>query len=308
MDKISELYLIMMNNYTYKIVAFGCLLLGTVSGILGCFAILRKQSLLGDVISHASLPGICLMYLIFQNKNLEVLLLGALISGIICIYIINTIEKNTKIKLDSILALILSSFFGLGLVLLSYINKFPGANKAGLKKFIFGQASTFTKKDINIIIIIGIISLFSIIIFWKEFKVVTFDKIFSNTIGISSKIIDIIILTLLILIIIVGIQAVGIILISALIISPGIAARQWTNKLLNMVILSGIFGGISGVLGTMISIFIDDLPTGPVIVIIVNSLAILSLLFSHERGVLFKLLYRKKMKEKLLKNIRGENE
>ena len=178
---------LLITDHTFRTVALGCLLLGMVSGILGCFAVLRKQSLLGDAVSHASLPGVCLAFLLTNVKNTEVLLLGALITGIVCIGLIQLIQNYTKIKFDSALALILSVFFGLGLVLLSYLNKLPGANKSGLNKFIFGQASTFIKRDVNIILITGIFLLIIIILFWKEFKIVSFDSDFAKTLGFPSK-------------------------------------------------------------------------------------------------------------------------
>lgn len=299
---------LLLSDYTFRIVTLGCMLLGVVSGILGCFAILRKESLLGDAISHASLPGICIVFLLTKSKNTEFLLIGAAITGIFCVFIIQFIKNNTKIKLDSILAFILSVFFGLGLVLLSYLNKLPGSNKSGLNRFIFGQASTFVKRDINLIILVGSIILIVIVIFWKEFKMVSFDSEFSQTLGFPSKKIDMLISILIVTTVIIGIQAVGLVLISAMLISPSVAARQWTDKLSIMVILSGIFGGISGVLGTMISIIDSNIPTGPVVVLIIGLIAIFSILFSYKRGIVFKIFYYKKRKKEILKkyNEKGE--
>lgn len=296
-----EMMMFLLSNHTFRIVTLGCTLLGVVSGMLGCFATLRKESLLGDAISHASLPGICLIFLITKSKNIEVLLTGALITGLICIGIINIIKNYTKIKLDSILAFVLSVFFGFGMVLLSYLNKLPGANKSGLNKFIFGQASTFIKRDINIIIIVGTLILLLILLFWKEFKIVSFDSEFSKTMGIPSKSIDILISILIVAMVIVGIQAVGIVLISAMLISPAVAARQWTNKLSIMVILSGIFGGIGGILGTLISISENNIPTGPVVVLVISLIAIFSILFSYKRGIIFKIIYYRKRKKEILR-------
>lgn len=313
-----NLYIIseLMREHTFRVVAIGCFLFGIVSGMVGCFAVLRKQSLLGDAISHASLSGICLTFLLMKTKNTEYLLIGALLTGLICVYLIQIIQKYTKIKFDSALAFILSVFFGLGLVLLSYLNKLPGANKSGLNKFIFGQASTFTKKDINIILYTGIILLIVIILFWKEFKIVSFDIEFAKTLGFPSKFIDLLISVLIVVTVIVGIQSVGIILVSAMLISPAVSARQWTNKLSLMIILSGIFGGISGILGTILSITSQNLPTGPVVVVIINGILLFSILFSHKRGILFKIIERRKIlrnikrykKEKFLGNQKLEME
>ena len=299
-----------MIGHTFRTVALGCSLLGMVSGILGCFAVLRKQSLLGDAVSHASLPGVCLAFLFTNVKETEVLLFGALVTGVICIGLIQLIQNYTKIKFDSALALILSVFFGLGLVLLSYMNKLPGSNKSGLNKFIFGQASTFIERDVNVIFIAGIVLLAIIMLFWKEFKLVSFDSDFAKTLGFPSKKIEILISILIVATVIIGIQAAGVILISAMLISPAVAARQWTDKLSVMVVLSAIFGGISGFFGTLISISQENLPTGPIIVVIISLIVLFSILFSNKRGIIFKII-RNNQKRKLnlakLKEAKGED-
>ena len=296
----------LLADHTFRIVTLGCMLLGSISGMLGCFAVLRKESLLGDAVSHASLAGICIAFLLTNSKRIEVLLTGALITGIICIGIIQIVKKYTRIKLDSILAFILSVFFGLGLVILSYLNKLPGANKSGLNKFIFGQASTFVERDIDIILVVGSVILLIILLMWKEFKLVSFDSDFAKTLGFPSKKIDILISVLIVATVIVGIQAVGIVLISAMIISSAVAARQWTDRLSIMVILAGIFGGISGFLGTLISISEVSIPTGPVVVLIVSIFAIFSILFSNKRGIIFKIINNNRRKKEILKKYREE--
>jgi len=297
---------LLVSDYTFRTIALGCMLLGSVSGMLGCFAVLRKQSLLGDAVSHASLPGVCLAFLIIRSKNTEILLLGALAIGIICIGLIQTIQNYTKIKFDSALAFILSVFFGLGLVLLSYLNKLPGANKSGLNKFIFGQASTFVERDVRLMLYTGIILLIVIILFWKEFKIVTFDSEFAKTLGFPSRKIEILISVLIVITVIIGIQAAGVILISAMIISPAVAARQWTNRLSVMVILSGIFGGIAGLTGTLISITESNLPTGPVIVLVISLIVVFSILFSPKRGILSRILINSKKRKMFRKQLENK--
>ncbi|BBM36394.1 metal ABC transporter permease [Pseudoleptotrichia goodfellowii] len=300
---------LLVSDYTFRTIAMGCMLLGIVSGVLGCFAILRKQSLLGDAVSHASLPGVCLAFMITHIKNTEILLLGALFIGIVCIGLIYLIQNYTKIKFDSALAFILSVFFGLGLVLLSYLNKLPGANKSGLNRFIFGQASTFVERDVKLMFYTGLLLLAIIILFWKEFKIVSFDAEFARTLGFPSKKIGISISVLIVVTVIIGIQAAGVILISAMIISPAVAARQWTDKLSVMVILSGIFGGFAGLTGTLVSITESNLPTGPVIVLIISLIVIFSILFSPKRGIIFKFSMNRKKRKMLsekLKNKKSE--
>ena len=238
---IHTLLEMIQNDFTFRVVSFGSLILGMISGALGCFAVLRKQSLIGDAISHCTLPGIAIAFLITNSKNIEVLLFGALISGLLSMYLITTITSHSKLKFDSSLALVLSVLFGIGIVFLTYIQKNSGSHQAGLEKFIFGQASSLLKRDVRIMIITGIVLFSMMIVFWKEFKLVTFDPVFAQTIGIPSTFFGGFLSLLMVLGIVIGLQTVGVILMSALLISPASAARQWTDKLSVMVVLSSLF-------------------------------------------------------------------
>ena len=298
-----ENILFLLNDHTFRVVALGCSILGICYGVIGSFAFLRKQSLLGDAIAHASLPGVCISFLLTNSKNTEVLLFGALITGIICIWLIQLIQTYTKIKFDSILAFILSVFFGLGLVLLSYLNKLPGANKAGLNKFIFGQASTLLIRDVLVISCISAMIIILIAVFWKEFKVLSFDPDYAEIIGVSVRGFGTFLSMLTVICIIIGIQTIGVILVSAMLISPAAAARQWTQKLSVMVILAGLLGGVSSILGTVISSSFVKLPTGPVIAVIASLFVFASILFSPVRGIIFKALSHRKRKKQLKKYI-----
>ena len=213
---MAEIFRLFLNSYTFKVVTLGCTLLGVVSAIIGTFAVLKKESLLGDGISHASLAGICLAFLITRKKELYILLLGALIIGLLCIFLIHYIQLKTKVKFDSAIALMLSTFFGLGLVLLTYLKKIPGAKKAGLNRFIFGQASTLVVKDIYLIIAVGLILIFLVILFWKEIKISIFQADYAKTLGIDSGKINFLVSTMIVINVIIGIQIAGVILMTAM--------------------------------------------------------------------------------------------
>ncbi len=288
---------IIFTDYTFRIVALGSMLLGIISGVLGSFAVIRKQSLLGDAVSHSALPGIAIAFLFTFTKRTEVLLLGALISGLISTFLILNITKYSRIKFDSALALILSVFFGFGMVLLTYIQKVPNANQAGLEKFIFGQASTLLQRDVIVMAILGSLLLIGVILFWKEFKLVSFDEEYALSLGFPTRKITAFLFFMIVTAIIIGLQTVGVILMSALLVAPGVAARQWTDKLSVMVLLAAIFGAISGVIGTMFSSLVSNLPTGPMIVIIVSIIVIISLTLAPRRGLVWKY-FRDKKNEK----------
>ena len=290
---IQTLIEMIQNDFTFRVVSFGSLVLGMISGALGCFAVLRKQSLIGDAISHCTLPGIAIAFLITNSKNIEVLLFGALLSGLLSMYLITTIASHSTLKFDASLALVLSVLFGIGIVFLTYIQKNSGSHQAGLEKFIFGQASSLLKRDVRIMIITGIVLFSMMIVFWKEFKLVTFDPVFAQTIGIPSTFFGGFLSLLMVLGIVIGLQTVGVILMSALLISPASAARQWTDKLSVMVVLSSLFGGMSGVLGTMVSSYIPGIPTGPTIVAFMSIIVLGSLLFAP-RGIIRKWMIQRK--------------
>ncbi|MDR2025090.1 MAG: metal ABC transporter permease [Hungatella sp.] len=286
----------LFSDYTFQTVALGSALLGLISGVLGSFAVLRRQSLLGDGVSHAALPGVVMAFVLSGSKNTEVLLLGALISGLLATLFIVNIVRHTRVKFDSTLALVMSVFFGLGLVLLTYVQKIPNSNQAGLKRFIFGQASTLLQRDIILMVICGLILLALVLLFWKEFKLFTFDGDFAQSLGFSPKKLNLLLSFMIVLAIIIGLQTVGVILMSAMLITPAVAARQWTNKLWGMVTLSALFGAVSGISGTAASSLVPKLPTGPAIVVCVSAMVIISILFAPGRGVLHRVYQRRKNK------------
>lgn len=284
----------LFSDYTFQTVALGSALLGLISGVLGSFAVLRKQSLLGDGISHSALPGVVMAFVLLGSKNTEILLLGALISGLLATLFIVSIVRYSRVKFDSALALVMSVFFGLGLVMLTYVQKIPNSNQAGLKRFIFGQASTLLQRDILLMVICGLLLLTLVLLFWKEFKLFTFDADFAQSLGFSPKRLNLLLSFMIVLAIIIGLQAVGVILMSAMLITPAVAARQWTNKLWIMVMLSALFGAVSGVIGTAASSLVPKLPTGPAIVICISTIVVISVLFAPGRGILHRIYVRRR--------------
>ena len=284
----------LLTDYTFQVVALGSAILGVISGVLGSFAVLRKQSLLGDGVSHAALPGVVLAFLLIGSKETEVLLLGALASGLLATLLMNTIVKHSRVKFDSALALIMSVFFGLGLMLLTYVQRVPNANQAGLKRFIFGQASTLLKRDVTLMLVLGGALLLLVVLFWKELKLSTFDRDFAKSLGFSPKKLDFLISAMTVVAIILGLQTVGVILMSAMLIAPAVAARQWTNKLWVMVTLAAVFGAVSGIIGTAASSLVPKLPTGPAIVVTISAIVLISMLLAPGRGILSRLHQQRK--------------
>ena len=182
----------------------------------------------------------------------------------------------------------LSVFFGFGLVLLTFIQRQPGANQAGLNSFLFGQAAALVEQDVLVIFWIGILALVLMLVFWKEFKLLSFDSDFLGTLGYPVRRVDHLLTALFVIAIVIGLQTVGVVLMSAMIIAPAAAARQWTDRLGRMIMLSGLFGAVAGVGGAVVSSTMASLPTGPTIVLIISGIVFLSLLFAPNRGLVFR--------------------
>lgn len=284
-------------DYTTAVVVSGSALLGMVSGLLGTFSVLRRQSLIGDGVSHSALPGVAAAFLLTGTKNTEVLLSGALISGLLALLLILAATKSSKIKFDAALATVMSAFFGLGTVLLTCAQKLPNATQAGIHNFIYGQASSMLGRDVIIIFLCGIFILGAVLLLWKELKVFSFDREFAEQLGIPCKRINLILSFLTVIAVIIGIQTVGAVLMSAMLIAPAAAARQWCDRLWVMAVLSAIFGGISGVAGAVTATVSEGTPTGPAIVIAASLITALSLLFAPCRGIIFRIVLRHKAKE-----------
>ncbi len=279
---------LLLYDYTFQTVALGTAMLGALCGIFGSFATLRKQSLLGDGISHAALPGVVTAFLITSNKETYILLLGALTTGLLAIACIISITKISRIKFDTALAIVMAVFFGIGITLLTVSRKVSGANQAGLDRFIYGQASTILRKDVYLILAFGIVLIFLLFIFWKELIVFSFDKQFAHSIGLKTNLLNTLLSFLIVLTIVLGLQTVGVILMSAMLVAPAVAARQWVNSTFEMVILAAIFGAVTSSAGTFISSIYSNLPTGPIIVLCACSLAIFSVLFAPKRGIIYR--------------------
>jgi len=285
---IKEYIELVFTDYTLRTITLGTAILGAVTGMLGSFAVLRKQSLLGDAISHAALPGIAIAFLITGAKDSNTLLIGALISGLIGTFWIRGIVSKTHLKSDTALGLILSLFFGFGMLLLTFIQKQPNANQAGLDKYLFGQAATLVESDVWTMAVVTGLCLIVMLLFWKEFKILLFDADYTKTLGFNTKTIDVLITSFIVLAIVLGLQTVGVVLMSAMLLAPAAAARQWTNSLSTMVFLAALFGAFSGVFGTAISASQNNLSTGPVIVLMAGVFVVVSFIFSPSRGLLFK--------------------
>lgn len=293
-----------MTDPNVRYVALAIILLGGVSGAVGTFNFLRKKTLVGETVAHSMLPGILIAFVLSGVKDPLILIVGAAVSGWLSILLVDYITSNSKIKGDSALAIVLSSFFGLGIVMLTVIQrKFP-REQSGLDHYIFGNAAAMSPDDSIAFGVVSVVVL--LVVGWNYFslKTMVFNKDYAQSVGMNTRWLETLISFITILSISVGIKAVGIVLMSAMLIIPPTAARFWTDKLGRMLIIGGIFGALSGWLGAFVSYSYNNMPTGPWAIVIISLVAFFSMLFAPKKGVVFqrwnKLLLKRRMNEENL--------
>ncbi len=276
----------LLRDYTIQNVAIGAALLGIISGVLGSFAVLRRQSLLGDALSHAALPGICLGFILAGTRHLGSILAGALAAGILAALLVLLLTRRSRLKTDAALGIALSVFFAIGVVLLTYIQGTGDASQGGIDSFLFGQAAAILRSDLWVMGGVTAFALLLVVAFWKEFKLVSFDPDFAQSTGLPVVAIEVALTVMIALAVMVGLQMVGVVLMASMVIAPAVAARQWTRRLESMVVLAAAIGLAGGVAGAVLSALAHGLATGPLIVLCVSVIVLVSLLLAPERGLL----------------------
>ncbi|MHC4162556.1 MAG: metal ABC transporter permease [Planctomycetota bacterium] len=303
-----------MLDPTLITVMAGASLIGVVSGALGCFAVLKRQSLLGDALAHAALPGVCLAYLLgsvigVDPKHPLLLLGGALVTAWVGTLILLSVTRTTRIRQDAALGVVLSVFFGAGIVLLTFLQHgSAGAGQAGLDKFLFGQAASLVPRDVVLMAVLGAIVLLTLAVFFRPFQLIVFDPVYAGSQGVPVRRFEVLLTTLIVVAVVVGLQTVGVVLMAAMVVTPAAAARQWTDRLLTMVVLAAVIGALAGATGTWVSSLARRLPTGPLIVLSATALLGVSLLLAPRRGLAWaavrRLRNRRRVRvENLLKDL-----
>jgi len=250
------------------------------TGIVGTISILKRQSLIGDAVGHASFPGIVLAFIVAGRKDSLTLMTGAIIAGVFAFFIIQSVVNSSKLEADTTMAIILSAMFGFGMVLKSYIQGNPAfsGSQAGLANYIFGQAAYMLKEDVVIIFSVSIVSILLFLIFFKEIKIHVFDEAYAETLGIKKNIISVLIIIITMLLIAAGLKAVGVVLISSMLITPGVIGMQWSKRYESVLIIAAISGALSALIGTSVSTLVKGMSTGPSIILCMTTVAFLSVL------------------------------
>lgn len=296
--------ILLLRDYNTRLVVICTILLGAACGLMGGFLLLSKRSLMGDTLSHATLPGVGIAFMIsvalgMTGKSLPILLLGAALSGITGCLAVLFIRNHSRIKDDAAMGIVLSVFFGAGVAVLSIVQSIPEGSAAGLESFIYGKTASMVMDDFQVLIAVTVTVLLLSIFLFKEFRLLCFDESFAAAQGWPVRCLDALLLGLVTMVTVAGLQAVGLILIIALLITPAAAARFWSEHLDNMLILSATIGALSGWLGASISAFFPRMPAGAVIVLVVAVCFLFSMLFGSARGVLVRFIRHERLKRKV---------
>lgn len=279
----------------------GTILFCLSTGISGTFNYLRRQSLLGDVISHSVLPGLAIAFLLAQTKNLFVLLPGAVISSWFSVSFVEWLRKKSKIDSQSALAISLSLFFAFGIVLLTYAQQNSLGNQSGITSYIFGSAASITQEDFFLSIFVFIIMLLFTSIFYKQIRLYCFDENFAKASLKHQKLYPFLLRFLTVLSVAAGVHVMGVILITGLLVVPVSIGRMWSNRLSIVLIIGAGSSMISGFLGAYVSYLYEGVPTGPWIIISSMIFVVFSIIFAPRTGVVFSQFRKTNQKLKTAK-------
>jgi manganese/zinc/iron transport system permease protein len=291
---------IALRDYNTRVVVLGTTILGAAGGLVGTFLLLRKRSLLSDAVSHATLPGLALAFLVAEalganGKSLPVLLGGALAGGLAGMAAVVGIRRAGRTKDDAALAIVLSVFFGLGISLTVAIQQLPTGNAAGLTHFIYGKAASMTAADAWTILAVSLGVAVLCAAFFKEFTLLCFDEGFAASRGLPVLRLDFVLMGLVVTFVVAGLAAVGLLLVVAMLIIPPAAARFWTERLTVNAGLAAALGALSGLSGALASALAPRLPAGAVIVVAASAIFAISMIFGVRRGVLAQSLRHRRV-------------
>ncbi len=252
-------------------------MLGIITGLIGSISYVKKQTLLADAVAHATLPGIAMTFLIIPDASVSLLIIGGIITGVIGASMIALLSALLPLKKDAIIGTILAVFLGIGLMLMTCIQKTVNARQACLNKFLYGNASLLLREDMTTIIGIACLLLVAITLLMPTYKVRLFDTQFAEIFGIASSIWDIIFMLLFVTIIAVGIQTVGVILISSMLICPILTVFSPYRSFSVNAYNAALWGGIVTIIGSLLSYYLVA-PPGPCITLTQGIIAFISLM------------------------------
>ena len=274
--------------YNTLVVASGVAAVGCAAGVIGTFGVLRKRALVGDAAAHATLVGVALALLVTGQRNLAVLLVGGLVSAMVAIVLLVLIRKFTRTRDDAATAIVLSVSFGLGITLISGMVSRGIPGSGGLERFLLGHTASLTANDALLLGTVSVVGVLCIVVGLKEATMVAFDPDFAAAAGWPAATLDLVLIALIAVMVVVGLPAAGAVLVTALVVIPPAVARQWTDRLIPMLVIAGLVGFLSALSGVVISSLAVQVPTGPVVVLVATAFLVLSIFGAPCRGILWR--------------------
>ncbi|WP_299735556.1 metal ABC transporter permease [uncultured Roseobacter sp.] len=291
-------------GYNATLVTLGAMLLGMAAGVGGTFLFLRKRALVSDAISHATLPGVAIAFMLMvafggDGRNLVGLLAGAAASAAIGLLCVSWLSTRTRLAEDAAIGAVLSVFFGMGIVGLTVIQAMKSGQQAGLEGFLLGSTAGMLRSDALIIAVSAALTLALVMLLRRPLTLASFDPEYATARGQNVARTDLAMMGIVLAVTVVGLKIVGLILIVALLIIPPVTARFWTERTDHVVLISGFLGGVSAYVGAALSAALPDLPTGPIIVLVGFAIFLVSLLLAPQRGVLAAVLRHRKFQRRV---------
>lgn len=291
-------------GYNSAVATLGAALLGGAGGLVGTFLVLRRRVMLADALSHATLPGLVLAFLLGhalggEGRVLGLLWLGAGLSAALGGLAVQAITAGRRLAEDAAIASVLAVFYGAGTVLLSHAQSLPIGGQAGLERFLLGSAAGMLRQEAELVALLAAALLTATLLLLKELRLLCFDPGFGEAHGWSTGRLDLLLMGLLLALLVLALQIVGLVLALALVVLPPLCARLWTDRLGRMLPLAAACGALGGWIGGALSASLPRLPTGPAIVLVLAALFFASLLLAPGRGVLALAVRRARLRRAL---------
>lgn len=289
------------NHPNFWWVLAGTTFLSAISALVGTFTYLQRKSLMGDAIAHGILPGVAGGFLLAGEKNALVIMIGAIVWGVLTVSFIEWISRKTHLRSSTAMAVVLSAFFGLGMMLLTVVQTSGLPDASGINSFLFGQAASMLPEDLLVYSVFAVVVAFVLAAVYPHLTIISFDRAAAQSSGFNVRRIDAVLSILVVAATAIGIQSIGLILMAALLITPAAIARMWNSRLIGMLVFSGGIAALAAGMGSVVSFTAPSMPTGPWIVLILFAFTLISMVISPQRGLLKRYRQQKKNQDIILR-------
>ncbi|MEO1991384.1 MAG: metal ABC transporter permease [Pirellulales bacterium] len=284
--KLLDIELESLFAYNTLVVIVGTAAVGFAAGVVGSLGVLRKRALVSDAAAHVTLAGVATVFAMTGKRDLPVLLAGALGAALVGVAALVFLKRFTRTRDDAVTAIVLSVGFGAGIAIVAGMTARGVPGSAGLENFLLGHTAALTSVDATLLAVVSLVSVCVVAVLFKEVSLIAFDQSFAAATGWPVAFLDYLLVVLIAVIVVVGLPAAGAVLVTALVVIPPVAARQWTDRLILMLVLAGFIGMGSAVGGVALSAVVPRLATGPVIVLFAAVIFFVSCLVAPRRGLL----------------------